>query len=194
MHRYTRQYVDYYYGVPPYAASQARAAFEGEPANGFSLGLAWGVRVTPKWIFTGSIDIERFGSEISDSPIVDDDDQSRLTLQVTYDGGPFHLPETAVSFPVNLDFALASIEGDTPDASSDSLGYFEAGLRFAQRHRAVVGGFDATYARTTPTGADTEIRIRNLELLYGFDVLDDRQKTVTVQAGLHVDKISTGRR
>ena len=76
LHRYTRQYVDYYYGVPPDAASQARAAFEGEPANGFSLGLAWGVRVTPKWIFTGAIDIERFGSEISDSPIVDDDDQS----------------------------------------------------------------------------------------------------------------------
>ena len=49
--------------------------------------------MTPHWIFTGALDIERFGSEISDSPIVDDDDQSRLSLQVTYDGAPFYLPE-----------------------------------------------------------------------------------------------------
>jgi outer membrane protein len=43
-HRYTRQFVDYYYGVPVEAALPGRPAFEGEPANGLSLGLAWGVR------------------------------------------------------------------------------------------------------------------------------------------------------
>jgi hypothetical protein len=30
-----------------------------------------------------------------------------------------------------------------------------------------------------------------LELLYGYDVLDDRQKTVTIEAGLHIDEISS---
>ena len=189
-HRYTKQFVDYYYGVPAAAAVPARPAFEGEAADGLSLGLAWGVHIAPHWIFTGAIDVERFGSEISESPLVDDDEQSRLTLQVTYDGAPFRAPKPAVSFPVNLDFGLAGIEGDTADASHDSLGYFEAGIRFAKRHRAAVGGFDATYSRTSAT-ADAEILIRNLQLLYGFDVLDDRQKTVTVQAGLHVDELSS---
>jgi outer membrane scaffolding protein for murein synthesis (MipA/OmpV family) len=186
-HRYTRQFVDYYYGVPVEAAAPGRPAFEGEPANGLSLGLAWGVRMTPHWIFTGAVDVERFGAEISDSPLVADDDQTRLTLQVTYDGAPFYVPDAAVSFPVNLDLGLAEIEGDTADAASDSLGWFEADIRFAARHRVAVGGFDATYSRNA---LDADILIRNLQLLYGYDVLDDRQKTVTVEAGLHVDKLS----
>ncbi len=189
LHRYTRQFVDYYYGVPADAAVPGRPAFEGEPADGVSLGLAWGVRVTPHWIFTGAVDVERFSSEIADSPLVVDDDQSRLTLQVTYDGAPFYMPEAAVSFPVNLDLGIAEIEGEA-NASSDSLGWFEAGARFARRHRVVVGGFDATYSHMTAGGADTEIGIRNLQLLYGFDVLDDRQKTVTIEAGLHIDELS----
>jgi outer membrane protein len=189
-HRYTRQFVDYYFGVPAEAAVPGRPAFEGEAADGLSLGLAWGVRVAPHWIFTGVVDVERFGSEISDSPLVAEDDQSRLTLQLTYDGAPFHSPDAAVSFPVNLDFGFAEIEGDLGDASSDSLGYLEAGIRIARRHRVVAGAFDATYSHATEN-ADAKILIRNLHLLYGFDVLDDRQKTVTVQAGLHVDKLSS---
>jgi outer membrane scaffolding protein for murein synthesis (MipA/OmpV family) len=184
-HRYTRQFVDYYYGVPVEAATPERPAFEGEPANGLSLGLAWGVRMTPHWIFTGAIDVERLGSEITDSPLVDDDAESRLTLQVTYDGAPFFAPDAPVSFPVNLDFGVAEIEGD--DDSSDSLGWLEAEMRFARRHRVVVGAFDATYSRN----AGAEILIRNLQLLYGYDVLDDRQKTVTIEGGLHVDKLSS---
>jgi outer membrane scaffolding protein for murein synthesis (MipA/OmpV family) len=185
-HRYTRQFVDYYYGVPLEAAAPGRPAFEGEPANGLSLGLAWGVRMTPHWIFTGALDVERFGAEIADSPLVADDDQSRLTLQVTYDGAPFQAPDAATQVPVNLDFGLAEIKGETADDSSNSLGWFEAALRVARRHRVAVGGFDATYSPS----AGAEILIRNLQLLYGYDLLDDRQKTVTVEAGLHVDKLS----
>jgi outer membrane protein len=189
-HRYTRQFVDYYYGVPAEAALPGRPAFEGEATNGLSLGLAWGVRVTPHWILTGAVDIERFGSGISDSPLVDDDEQSKLTLQVTYDGAPFYAPDAAESFPVNFDFAFAQIDADTADASGDSLGYLDAAIRFAGRHRIVVGGFDAAYTRALGAGGDTEIRIRNLQLVYGYDLLDDRQKTVTVEAGLHIDKLS----
>jgi outer membrane protein len=185
-HRYTRQFVDYYYGVPVDAALPERPAFEGEPANGLSLGLAWGVRMTPHWIFTGVVDVEQLGSEIADSPLVDDDLESRLTLQVTYDGAPFFAPEAAASFPVNLDLGVAEIESDASD-SRDSLGWFEAGMRFAGRHRVVVGGFDATYSRRS----DAEVLIRNLQLLYGYDLLDDRQKTVTVEGGLHVDELSS---
>jgi outer membrane scaffolding protein for murein synthesis (MipA/OmpV family) len=190
-HRYTDQFVDYYYGVPAEAATPERPAYVGEAANGLSLGVAWGVRVTPHWIFTGALDIERFGSQISRSPIVDDDDQTRLTLQVTYDGAPFFAPDAPVSFPVNLDFALAQIKGDSPDSAGDLLRYFEAAVRFARRHRAVIGGFDATYSHAPALGMAEEIRIRNLELLYGYDVLDDRQKTVTIEAGLHIDEISS---
>jgi outer membrane protein len=189
-HRYTRKFVDYYYGVPVEAALPERPAFEGEPANGVSLGLAWGVRMTPRWVLTGVIDFERFGSEISDSPLVDDDDQSRLTLQITYDEAPFYAPEAAESSPVNLDFGFAEMDSGSADVASDSLGYFEAAIRFARRHRVVVGAFDAAYTHAPDAGPDSEIQIRNLHLLYGYDVLDDRQKTVTVEAGLHVDKLS----
>jgi len=189
-HRYTQQFVDYYYGVSEESALPGRPAFEGEAANGLSLGLAWGVRVTPHWILTGAVDYERFGSQIADSPLVEDDDQAKLTLQVSYDGSPFYAPDAAVAFPVNFDFGFAQIDADTADGSSDTLGYFEAAVRFAGRHRIVAGGFDAAYTRARAAGSDSEIRIRNLHVLYGFDVLDDRQKTVTVEAGLHIDELS----
>ena len=188
-HRYTRQFVDYYYGVPAEAAVSGRPAFAGEPADGLSFGLAWGVRIAPHWIFTGAVDVERFGSEISESPLVDDDDQTRLTLQATYDGAPFRAPDAPEFFPVNLDLGVAAVEGDLDGASGDPLGYFEVGIRLPRRHRVVLAGFDTTYSRTSDL--DVEIRARNLQLLYGFDVLDDRQKTVTVQAGLHVYKLSS---
>ena len=189
-HRYTRQFVDYYYGVPVEAALANRPAFEGEAANGLSVGLAWGVSVTPHWNLTGAVDFERFSRQIADSPLVDDDSQSKFSLQVTYDGAPFQAPDAPVSFPVNLDVGFAEIDSGSADVSTDSLEYFEAAIRFAGRHRIVVGGFDAAYLRALDAGGDSEIRIRNLQLLYGYDLLDDRQKTVTVEAGLHVDKLS----
>src|SRR5688572_17289172 len=59
-HRYTDQFVDYYYGVPAGADTPERPAYVGEAANGLSVGVAWGVRVTPHWILTGVLDVERF--------------------------------------------------------------------------------------------------------------------------------------
>ena len=189
-HRYTQEFVDYYYGVPEDAARPGRPAFAGEAANGLSLGLAWGLRMTPHWILTGAIDYERFGSQITDSPLVEDDYKGKLTLQVSYDGAPFYAPDAATAFPVNFDFGFAQIDADSEDATSDALGYFEAAVRFARRHRIVVGGFDAAYTRALDAGGDSELRIRNLQLLYGFDLLDDRQKRVTVEGGVHVDRLS----
>lgn len=190
-HRYTRQFVDYYFGVPADAALLGRPAFAGEPANGLSLGLAWGVRVTPLWLLTGAVDLERFDSAITGSPLVGDDDQSRITLQVTYDGPLFQAPEPAARLPLSLDFGIAEIEADAPDASSDSLAYFEAALRFGRRHRAAVGGFETAYALASATAPNAEIDARNLQLTYGYYVLDDRQKTLTVQAGINVGEISS---
>jgi len=190
-HRYTNQFVDYYFGVSDDAAIPGRPAFEGEAANGLSLGLAWGIRMTTHWVFTGAVDLERFDSAITNSPLVADDEQSRLTLQVSYDGKPFDMPNPAAAVPVNLELGLATIEADGPDAPSDSLAYFEAGLRFGQRHRAAIGGFDATYSHTSDVFGENEIRIRNLQLLYGYYVLDDRQKTVTVQAGINIGNIES---
>jgi outer membrane protein len=190
-HRYSRQFVDYYFGVSPDAALPGRPAYDGEPSDGLSLGVAWGVRVTPRWILTGALDLERFGSGITGSPLVEDEDQSRLTLQITYDGDLFYRPDAPAPLPVSLDFGLAQIEADSVDASSDQLGYFEAGMRFGRRHRAALGGFDATYLRSSASALGNEVRMRNLQALYGYYVLDDRQKTVTVQAGVNVGRISS---
>jgi outer membrane protein len=190
-HRYSRQFVDYYYGVPASAALPGRPAYEGEPANGFSLGLAWGVRVTPNWLLTGAIDLERFDEAIAGSPLVDDDDESRFTLQVSYDGDLFQAPAAAPVIPVSLDFGFAEIEADGDAAADDSLGYFEGGLRLRRRHRAAVGGFAATYARNDGPAAGRDLEIRNLQALYGYYVLDDRQKTVLVQAGVNFGEISS---
>jgi outer membrane protein len=189
-HRYTQQFVDYYFGVPAAAAAPGRPAYAGEPANGLSVGLAWGVRVTPKWLFTGAVDFESFDSAITDSPLVGDGEQSRVSLQVTYDGPLFKAPEPAVALPVSLDLGIAEIEADAPDATSDSLVSFEAGLRFGRRHRAALGGFETVYAQAGASTSAAEIEARNLQLLYGYYVIDERQKTLTVQAGVNVGEIS----
>jgi outer membrane protein len=190
-HRYSRQFVDYYYGVPAAAALPGRPAYEGEPANGLSLGVAWGVRVTPNWLFTGALDLERFDSGITASPLVADDDQTRITLQLSYDGDLFQAPEAAPVIPIALDFGFAEIEADGEGADDDALAYFEGSLRFGRRHRAALGGFEATYARNDGPAAARHLEIRNLQALYGYYVLDDRQKTVLVQAGVNFGQIST---
>jgi outer membrane scaffolding protein for murein synthesis (MipA/OmpV family) len=191
VHRYSGQFVDYYFGVPPELALAGRPAYRGDAANGVSVGLAWGARVTPNWILTGAFDLERFDSGITSSPLVGDEDQSRLTLQVTYDGDLFDAPGVVPAVPVSVDLGFAEIEADSPDASRDALAYLEAGMRFGRRHRAAVGGFDITYARAGGAAPGAEVRIRNLQLLYGYYVLDDRQKTVAVQAGVNVGRISS---
>jgi hypothetical protein len=191
-HRYSKQFVDYYYGVPLTGARRDRPAYEGDAANGMSLGIGWGVRVTPKWLVTGKLGIEYFSSAIYGSPIVDDKDRRTMSLQVNYDSVPFRVPSRpppgGSGFPpLELRLGVAHIDkhaGDTAGdyaSGRDSLMSFDASLRFRQRHRVGIGGLSTSYG---------PLMIKNLQLVYGFDLVADQQKTLTLQAGLQTGEIS----
>ena len=69
----SEDHVDYFYGVRPDEARPDRPAYE--PGDSFSLtaGVFTVAPVTRRIVFQGFARIDRFGSEIKDSPIVDQD-------------------------------------------------------------------------------------------------------------------------
>jgi len=205
---YSSSYVDYYFGVSAPATRADRAAYAGTSADGASLGVAWGYRVKPKWLVTGKYSVEHLGSGITDSPIVDTSKRRSLSLQFAYDGTLFdELAEPAFAhgrtWATSLALTLASVDADTtieppPDDPAGPAGDFsteatlvnlDARVTLAGRHRIDVGFFRALHERSDGSTA-SELTVRDLQVAYGFDLIRDAQKEVTLLAGLHVNELS----
>ncbi|HET8698012.1 MAG TPA: MipA/OmpV family protein [Gammaproteobacteria bacterium] len=188
IHHYTDAFVDYYYGVPPGAAVPA---YTGRAATGMSLGVGWGVAVTTHWLLSGRVDVEYFGSGIADSPIVDDRDSTFFSLQLAYDGTPFHAPDAlaAKELPAaSIAFAAAGIH--PTDAierreETDSLLDLDAAVSVGRFHNVELGLRDTVYAATSAG----RLELRMLRLGYGFTLVRDRQKELTLTAGIHVSRL-----
>jgi MipA family protein len=199
-HHYSDQFVDYYFGVPATAATAARPPYAGHAATGMSLGVAWGVELSGKWLLTGKVDLEFFGSGISESPIVEDRDRSSLSLHLTYDGTLFRAPAAVLDSDlplVRLSLDIARIHTDVASepqtgSAADALLYFDASFRVARSHEVGLGVLDMAYPATTQTLADRDLDARNLHLVYGFTLLRDRQKMLNLQAGVHFSKLNLG--
>ena len=65
--------IDYYYGVRPEEELPGRPAYEGESTVNGHVGINLMKRFESGWMFVTFFNLESLGSEISDSPIVDDD-------------------------------------------------------------------------------------------------------------------------
>ena len=206
LRRYTRSFVDYYYGVGPVAATPARPAYDGVAATGWSAAVAWGMRVKSAWLLTGKLGIEDYGSGISASPIVDDGDRSFLSLQISYDRPQFRAPgepafRAGGARPgVELLLGLADVDAESWLTGSDSgesggadseLLYLDAAFRIPP-HLIEVGLFNALHdARRRPTqNQRAEAELRDINVGYAFGLLDDAQKSVDVGAGLNVSELS----
>ncbi len=205
---YSSSYVDYYFGVPAPASRADRATYAGTSADGPSLGVAWGYRVKPKWLVTGKYTVEHLGAGITESPIVDTSERRSLSLQFTYDGTLFdELAEPTFAngrtWATLLSLTLADVHADTTieaplddpdgpagDFSADAtLVNFDARVTLGGRHRIDIGLFRALHERSE-VSAESELTARDLQVAYGFDLIRDAQKEVTLLAGLHLNELT----
>ncbi|AWF81420.1 hypothetical protein BTJ40_11645 [Microbulbifer sp. A4B17] len=76
--------LDYYYGVDLDEVTQDRAAYEADADIITRLGLQVGYNVSPKLMLMGGVYQTWYGDEISNSPIVETDSSSRVSLMLSY--------------------------------------------------------------------------------------------------------------
>lgn len=83
--RYSAEYVDYFYGVNPDDATAELPAFRGQQSDVTELSLTILKNITPKWYWVSSLQSQWFDDEISNSPLVDDDQRLSVFIGVLYE-------------------------------------------------------------------------------------------------------------
>jgi len=76
--------VDHYYGVDASEATAARAQYDAGSVVNSAVSLTAGYSITPKLNAFGALRTEAFGSAITDSPIVDEDNVSSASFGLVY--------------------------------------------------------------------------------------------------------------
>lgn len=80
----SKQLNDYYYGVRPSEAAAGRPAYEVDGCVTYQTGLQVDYKLSEKWSLMGMVNIEWLDSEITDSPIVEDDYAVSVLLGAMY--------------------------------------------------------------------------------------------------------------
>ena len=83
--RYSAEYVDYFYGVKPDDATTELPAFRGEQSDVTELSVTILKNITPKWYWVSSLQSQWFDDNITDSPLIDDDQRLSLFIGVLYE-------------------------------------------------------------------------------------------------------------
>lgn len=197
LHHYTAGFVDHYFGVRAVDSAIDRPAYTGTGATGASVGLAWGLKIAPSWLLTGRAGLEKFGSAIAESPLVDDRRQGTWSLHLTYDGAPFRAPQpvpagTAPRVALLLGVAgTSAAPAPSPAMESETLSllHLDAGIRIARQQRLAFGIIESEFGAIASSGVPAGLEMRNLTLTYGIALLRDRQKELSVEAGLHFSEL-----
>jgi outer membrane protein len=84
----SENYNDYYYGVKNSEARPGRPAYSADDETNFRLGVvAVYQEKTSPWMFLAGLRYDMYGDEISDSPIVEDDNELSALIGVAYTFG-----------------------------------------------------------------------------------------------------------
>jgi outer membrane protein len=84
-----QDYANYYYGVSPSESNPQRPAYQASDALNVALKLRMGYRLTEKWLLYGSVGLEFLDSEITNSPIVEEDELWSASISVAYNNDLF---------------------------------------------------------------------------------------------------------
>ena len=127
-------YTDYYYSVTSAEATPTRPAYQAGASTSTAVKLRWGYALSDKWLLTGKVGLEKLGSEIIASPIVDRDRTWSAGIALAYNANVFQPREYDGPAPRALQFDLR-ISGfrDTIDTkvardTSDGIPGFETDI------------------------------------------------------------------
>lgn len=83
--RYSGEFVDYFYGVDADFASSDLPAYRGQQSDVTELSLTILKNITPEWYWVSSLRNQWFNDEITNSPLVDDDQRLSVFIGVLYE-------------------------------------------------------------------------------------------------------------
>lgn len=81
---HSEEVVNYFFGVNPIDASSTIPAYQTGSANSYQLSVLGLFEINDKWSFVGNIQNEIYSDEISDSPIVSDDQRLSVFAGLLY--------------------------------------------------------------------------------------------------------------
>ncbi|MCX7545779.1 MipA/OmpV family protein [Marinicella gelatinilytica] len=83
--RYSGEFVNYFYGVDTEFANDELPAYRGQKSDVTELSLTILKNITPQWYWVSSVRNQWFNDEITNSPLVDDDQRLSLFIGVLYE-------------------------------------------------------------------------------------------------------------
>ena len=167
-------YTNYYFGVSEAEARPVRPAYSAGSSASIAARLRWGVALSERWLLSGSLGLQYFGDEITDSPIVDQDSAWSANIGVAYNADIFQprvsyrgskrqsrLELRFASFLVNADAKVVrdSANGEPGDEidleellgieDRENVFQFEVIYRFNDFHRVELGYHKMSRTGTT---------------------------------------------
>ncbi len=175
-------YADYYYSVTPAEGTPERPSYQAGANTSTEIKLRWGYALSEKWLMTGSLTYEVLASEVTNSPIIDEDQLWSAGIAVAYNANVFRPREYAgptrrePKFDLRIsgfrDNVNTTVKRDTADGVpgfetdiEDLLGVsdietvlqIDGTLRIGNYHRLEVGYFEFGRNSTTVLDEDLEI-------------------------------------
>lgn len=171
---YDKDFTNYYYGVSASEARPLRPEYQADDALNTALKVRWGYALTDKWLLSGSIGLEFLDSEISNSPIVNEDSLWSGNIGVAYNSDIFQPrgSQRAGRKQARVEFRVAAFSDsvDTKIVRNSSAGtpgseidlenvlglpdeetilQLDAIFRFGDYHRLELGYFELERSGTT---------------------------------------------
>jgi hypothetical protein len=162
--------------------------------------LSWGSQLGPRWLVSGKVSLERLGSGIAASPIVDSERRAYVSLQAAYLQPLFKPMTPAADGPKPSDRPIATVTlaaaatdthawltsfveraGGGDAGGGADLAYLDARVRVVGRQRVEIERYAAA-RDSSAAGAQLD----DWRASYAYAVLDDPQKQVTIDGGVHV--------
>jgi outer membrane protein len=178
IHR-SSDYTNYYFGVSPTEARPGRPEYSAGSSISTQVRLRWGYALTEKWLLSGSAGVEFFDSEITDSPIVGQDEVWSASIGIAYNSDIFEArisdlggkrqPKLEIRVSAFSDSGDAKITRDAVDGTrgpeidlenvlgiseKETVTQFEAIYRFNNFHRIEIGYHELSRNGTTTLNND----------------------------------------
>ncbi len=176
----TDDYADYYYSVTPAEATPTRPAYQADASTSTAVKLRWGYALNDKWVLTGKVGLEKLGSEITASPIVDRDRRWSAGFALAYNANVFQPreydgpPPRAPQFELRISGFRDTIDTKVARDTSDGIPGFETDIE------DLLGASDAE----TVLQVDATIRLGHYHRLeFGYFELG-RNSTTTLNNDL----------
>ncbi len=86
---FDESYTEYFFGVSPQEAAPGRPVYVPGAATNIAARLHWGYQISDKWLLSGRFGYEWLDSNISDSPIVDEESLWSTNIGIAYNANLF---------------------------------------------------------------------------------------------------------